>query len=201
MSGAMAAEPRKLRHYRGDVDETLFGTRTKGSATTSSSFANTAPSRYNSTSSSSKPDPTSKDSVMISLQELRHIHGSSVILTQNDIEKMKHQSDSQRSQMAAAAQERKEKMMKMERESAKRKPLTESEQIEATKRDMLLSHAKQAMDEELDDVKHMNQMTLYAKCVTIRDAQILEKQKAQGTVPRCVLLARGIPRTSMRLVR
>jgi hypothetical protein len=30
--------------------------------------------------------------------------------------------------------------------------------------------------EEQDDVKHMNQMQLYAKCVTIRDAQIEEKK-------------------------
>ena len=32
------------------------------------------------------------------------------------------------------------------------------------------------MDEELDDVKHMNQMMIYSKCVTIRDRQ-LEEQK------------------------
>jgi len=30
-------------------------------------------------------------------------------------------------------------------------------------------------DEEMDDVKHMNQMMLYAKVVTIRDKQLLEK--------------------------
>lgn len=31
------------------------------------------------------------------------------------------------------------------------------------------------MDEEHDDIKHMNQMVLYAKCATIRDAQIQDK--------------------------
>lgn len=31
--------------------------------------------------------------------------------------------------------------------------------------------------EEKDSVKHMNQMMLYSKCVTIRDAQILEKKQ------------------------
>jgi hypothetical protein len=41
----------------------------------------------------------------------------------------------------------------------------------------LLGAAKQSMDEEHDQVKQMNQMMLYAQCVTIRDAQILEKQK------------------------
>jgi hypothetical protein len=44
---------------------------------------------------------------------------------------------------------------------------------------VLLSRAKQAMEEEHDDVKHINQMILYAKCVTVRDAQILEKKKIE----------------------
>jgi hypothetical protein len=29
----------------------------------------------------------------------------------------------------------------------------------------------------MDEVKHMNQMVLYSKCVTIRDAQIEEKKR------------------------
>merc|ERR1719230_2295602 len=36
------------------------------------------------------------------------------------------------------------------------------------------------MDEEMDDVKHMNQMMLYSKVVTIRDAQIQEKRMVQS---------------------
>lgn len=32
------------------------------------------------------------------------------------------------------------------------------------------------LDEDMDDVKHMNQMMLYSKIVTIRDAQIQEKR-------------------------
>merc|ERR1719262_1817571 len=42
-----------------------------------------------------------------------------------------------------------------------------------------LEKAKQALDEEMDDVKHMNQMMLYSKIVTIRDAQIQEKRYIQ----------------------
>jgi hypothetical protein len=33
------------------------------------------------------------------------------------------------------------------------------------------------LQEEKDEVKHMNQMMLYSKCVTIRDAQIQDKQQ------------------------
>merc|ERR1712072_1664946 len=36
------------------------------------------------------------------------------------------------------------------------------------------------LDEDMDDVKHMNQMMLYSKIVTIRDAQIEEKRNVQA---------------------
>ena len=46
---------------------------------------------------------------------------------------------------------------------------------------LLLPHAlslcRMPMQEEKDEVKHMNQMMLYSKCVTIRDAQIKDKQQ------------------------
>jgi hypothetical protein len=32
------------------------------------------------------------------------------------------------------------------------------------------------MDEEHDDVKHMNQMVMYSKIVTVRDKQLLESK-------------------------
>jgi hypothetical protein len=77
---------------------------------------------------------------------------------------------------ASKAQARKEKMARLAREAAARPPpLTASEFEEKENRSRLMSHAKQIIDEEMDDVKHMNQMMMYAQCVTIRDAQILEK--------------------------
>merc|ERR1719460_2701399 len=50
---------------------------------------------------------------------------------------------------------------------------------ERAQRNGVLEKAKQALDEEMDDVKHMNQMMLYSKIVTIRDAQIQEKRYVQ----------------------
>merc|ERR1712139_711217 len=44
----------------------------------------------------------------------------------------------------------------------------------------VLERAKDMMDENMDDVKHMNQMMLYSKVVTIRDAQIQEKRMVQA---------------------
>merc|ERR1719401_1828499 len=44
----------------------------------------------------------------------------------------------------------------------------------------VLKRAKEMLDEDMDDVKHMNQMMLYSKIVTIRDAQIQEKRVVQA---------------------
>ena len=52
----------------------------------------------------------------------------------------------------------------------------------------------QALDEEMDDVKHMNQMMLYSKIVTIRDAQIQEKRSAAGESGHLSVGTVGIPR-------
>jgi hypothetical protein len=79
---------------------------------------------------------------------------------------------------ASKAAARKEKMLRMEKEIAARPAaLTESELAERETRTRLLAHARQSIDSSHGDVKHMNQMMLYAQCVTIRDAQILEKRR------------------------
>jgi len=60
-------------------------------------------------------------------------------------------------------------MLEMDKERAKKIPLTEHQQYQADKNGTLLTKAMQMLDEEHDDVKHMNQMMLYSKVVTIRD--------------------------------
>ncbi len=43
-----------------------------------------------------------------------------------------------------------------------------------------MSKAQKKLDEELDDVKHMNQMVLYSKVVTIRDKQLNENKRLES---------------------
>lgn len=43
----------------------------------------------------------------------------------------------------------------------------------------LLSKAQMLLDEQLDDVKQMNEMVLYSKVVTIRDKQIEENKQLE----------------------
>ena len=56
---------------------------------------------------------------------------------------------------------------------------TDFEKEEAATTNGVLQKAREKLDEENDDVKHMNQMMLYSKIVTIRDAQIQEKRYIQ----------------------
>jgi hypothetical protein len=158
----MAFEPRTLRQYRGDVDKSLFASKKPAS----SNGNRTLPTTH---------VPT--DSVVLSRNELLRMQGAAVITTQSDLNRMKEASVTQRLQQTQAAQLRKERMLQMERDATRRKPLSEGEHRNAAERDLALSRARQALDEELDDVKKMNQMAQYAKCVTIRDQQLLEKQQ------------------------
>merc|ERR1719240_2122905 len=77
------------------------------------------------------------------------------------------------------SKERKDKMIRLEEERKKREMLTEFDKDERSAKNGVLEKAKQALDEEMDDVKNMNQMMLYSKIVTIRDAQIQEKRYIQ----------------------
>jgi len=66
-------------------------------------------------------------------------------------------------------------MLELEERAKRNEPKTESEAIKEAENDDILAKARFLMDEEQDDVKEMNRMMLYAKCVAIRDAQKAEK--------------------------
>ena len=74
---------------------------------------------------------------------------------------------------------RKVRMQAMDRERAKKVAPTDIEQSNRNKDVGILSKAQAQLDEELDDVKHMNQMVLYSKVVTIRDKQLQENKELE----------------------
>lgn len=85
--------------------------------------------------------------------------------------------ESYRSKRAQVAAERRARMQAMDEERRAKGGVRPIEDIEREARrqdDVVVARKK--MDEEFDEVKYMNQVMLYAKCVTVRDAQILEKQ-------------------------
>ena len=80
----------------------------------------------------------------------------------------------QKEKQHAAAKARKQRMMELERDRQKNAPLSEFDQERNQKASATVAAAKHMLDEEHDDVKGMNGLMLYAKCVTIRDQQKVE---------------------------
>ena len=70
-------------------------------------------------------------------------------------------------------------MMEMDKNRASKLPPSDIETREKEKGQGLLAKAQQQLDEEHDDVKHMNQMVLYSKVVTIRDKQLEENKRLE----------------------
>ena len=61
-------------------------------------------------------------------------------------------------------------VLQMEEERRKREPLSETQQIQQRRNDAVLRNAEAMLLEEKDEVKNMNQIIMYGKCVTIRCA-------------------------------
>lgn len=71
---------------------------------------------------------------------------------------------------------RRERMEQVELSRLDNKQSSETERLNQAQALATRTRAEILMDEALDEVKNMNQMMLYSKCVTIRDAQLEEKK-------------------------
>lgn len=70
-------------------------------------------------------------------------------------------------------------MIGMDKDRATKLPPSDIEREQSKRADGLLAKAQMQMDEEHDDVKHMNQMVLYSKVVTVRDKQLDENKRLE----------------------
>lgn len=157
---------------KGGVDDSLFG---GGAKTNESTISRDKLDRL----LNEKPAHVETDSVVITGNELSRLRKLATVVDKAEVERQRQETEAHKAAQQAKARERKEKMIAME---AKRKANLAKSDLEIEdegKMSNLLENAERARDEQLDDVKHMNQMMLYAKCVTIRDAQLLEKQMIQ----------------------
>ncbi|KAG5510346.1 hypothetical protein JKF63_07675 [Porcisia hertigi] len=78
-----------------------------------------------------------------------------------------------------SGEERRRRMQEFDAERARNgvEPRTAEEIEQAQLRQVNLEKARQKLDEEFDEVKAMNRVIMEAKCVAMREAQRLEKQK------------------------
>jgi predicted nucleotidyltransferase len=66
-------------------------------------------------------------------------------------------------------------MEKYDIDRAKNAKLSDLDKETLEKSNYLLTKAQAQLEEQEDDIKHLNELMLYAKCVTIRDNQVEQK--------------------------
>ena len=100
--------------------------------------------------------------------------------------------ESEHKKLAIAAA-RKERMLQLEAEKRRMQQKSGGEKSpeDAAQDQDLLDRAATLMTEEMDAVKRMNQMVLYSKCVTIRDAQLEAKREIKEQEEEDTRSARG----------
>lgn len=123
--------------------------------------------------------PTSKAAILDS-NEINRMKASTKIETAEMKKQSAMLSTQMRETQLADSNARKARMQAMDRERANKVPPTDIEQQNRNKDVGILSKAQAQLDEELDDVKHMNQMVLYSKVVTIRDKQLQENKMLES---------------------
>merc|ERR1712187_713553 len=120
------------------------------------------------------------DAVVIAASELNRLRDNAKLLTKEEELEQKRIQEAAYAERMAKSVARKEKIRQMEEERKKNALLAGKEKDGRAQKNSVLERAKQMLDEDMDDVKHMNQMMLYSKVVTIRDAQIQEKRNVQA---------------------
>merc|ERR1711988_2077216 len=185
MARAGSAQSRTLKSSRSnykllantsEVDETLFasgGNRSRQGRPRS----NAGDTAY--VSKEQMANLLGADSVVMSNTELRRLKESATVITPQEAAAQAKQKADEKAGTMAAARARKQKIISMEAERKKNEAKSDLE-LEAIEKDKhQLSRADFLVDEQRDDVKRMNQFVRYAKCSTIRDAQLEEKKALQ----------------------
>ena len=78
-----------------------------------------------------------------------------------------------------AATQRKKKMAKFDEARAGKEGVSDLTLENKAREAGVLSKAQYLLDEQLDDVKAMNQLCFYAKVVTVRDKQLEESKQLE----------------------
>jgi hypothetical protein len=154
------------------VDEALFGHGNTGSIKTTGTI------NGDQLASLIREGPTKvqTDSLVISRSELERMKNAATVNPLEAAQARRKAAEEAQAEAAAAARERKKMMQQKEEQRRLNAPKSDLELENEAANDELRRAFQRAKDEQNDDVKHMNRMMAYSKCVTIRDAQLLEKQ-------------------------
>lgn len=114
--------------------------------------------------------------VIIPASELNRLRENATLLSKEQELEIKRRAEESYAERIKKSKERKARMLAMEEERKKNAMRAEESTETKAAHNSVLERAKRMLDEGMDDVKHMNQMMLYSKIVTIRDAQLQEKR-------------------------
>jgi len=176
---------RTVNRTANNVDETLFGTKKSGGYRSGNdkeitiTGKDTVQVRYKN-GRNPKANGDKGDAVVIPASELNRLRDNATLLSKAEQDEIKKRAEEAYNERMKRSQVRKEKMLQMEEERKKNALLADKDKGAMAQKNSVLERAKQMLDEDMDDVKHMNQMMLYSKVVTIRDAQIQEKRSVQA---------------------
>ncbi|XP_030834284.1 cilia- and flagella-associated protein 45 [Strongylocentrotus purpuratus] len=199
-STSSASRRAKTRQYytvskTSQVDESLFGSNNKnGSNKNTQPTENTEPRRASGGRNKKKQkeevqvitkdlirklvvaqeDPSGQ-SVVLPFDEYRRIMGAARTMSHEEkvADFKRRQADKQKQQ--DASNEIKLHMQALDRKRQKNEKLTDLEEEAKEQGEYLLAKAREQQEEQEDEIKHLNELMLNAKCHAIRDAQILEK--------------------------
>jgi len=172
----------RTKSKRSEVDESLFGS------------ANSA-AKLRANCRSNKPETVqvitkdlirnvvvpSKDkapsAICISQNTIKSVRDKSVVRTREEIQlELENARQEQQDSMDAAAL-RKKKFQEADLEKQENEELNDLEREAKHLNEGILEKAKMQRLEQEDEIKHLNELMLNAKCHAIRDAQILEKEE------------------------
>ena len=117
--------------------------------------------------------------MIISKNDLDRIKMATTIKTKEQTIQEKRLAEEQKQAALAKSKARKQKMQEMDAQRATKAKPSDFQQNEKNKAETLLSKAQKKLDNDMDDVKAMNQMVLYSKVVTIRDKQLEENKRLE----------------------
>lgn len=119
------------------------------------------------------------NAAIISKDELERMRGEAVIKSVAQLRQEKKMLDGQKETQLQQNKLRRERMTNADNMRATKLSTVSAVSKKANEPDNLLAKAMEQMDEEHDDVKHMNQLMLQTKVMTIRDMQLAENKKLE----------------------
>ena len=145
------------------------------SAGTSFSGASVSPNRSAAEKTKTRNGAPEQTKVL-SASEIRRMRQPASALTHDEITRIRAERRDARDAERAQGRARRERMEAIEANRLETKEVSETETLRRAEALATRNKAEVLMDEAMDEVKNMNQMMLYSKCVTIRDAQLEEKK-------------------------